>query len=123
MENDLPRSLWDETINIANYVLNRYLIRLIHKKTPYEMFKAKKPNISYVKAFGNKCFIHTNCEENLSEFNARSDEDIIFFIISLLVKHIVYTINAPSSLRNVFILYLVKLTMVFTVHFHLMSFS
>ena len=54
-ENDLPKSLWAEAIKTANYVLNRCLIRPILKKTPYELFKGKKPNVSYFKAFRSKC--------------------------------------------------------------------
>jgi len=46
-ENDLLKALSVEAVNTANYVINRYLIRLILKKTPYELFKDKKPNVSY----------------------------------------------------------------------------
>ena len=38
------------------YVLNRILIRPILKKTSYELYKGRKPNISYLKVFGCKCF-------------------------------------------------------------------
>ena len=75
-ESNLPSSFWAKAVNTANYVLNRCLIRLILKKTPYELFKGKKPNISYFHAFGCKCFIHNNGKDRLGKFDARSDEDI-----------------------------------------------
>ena len=57
-KNDLPKSLWAKAINTVNYVLNKCLIRFILKKTPYELFKDKKPSVSYFKTFGSKFFIH-----------------------------------------------------------------
>ena len=39
-------------------------------KTPYELWKNKKPNISYFKVFGSKCFI-LNTKDNLGKFDAK----------------------------------------------------
>ena len=57
-------------------MLNKALIRLIWKKTPYELFKEKKPNISYFKIFGCSCFILINGKDKLEKFDAKSDERI-----------------------------------------------
>ena len=38
------------------------------------MFKGKRPNISHLKPFGCKCFVHNNGKNNLGKFDARSDE-------------------------------------------------
>ena len=75
-ESNVSQHLWAEAVNTANYVLNRCLIRPILKRTPYELFKGKRPNISYFKPFGCKCFIHNNGKNNLGKFDARSDEGI-----------------------------------------------
>ena len=64
-----------EAVNTSCYVLNRILLRPILKKTPYELWKNKKPNISYFKAFGCKCFI-LNTKDNLGKFDAKSDVGI-----------------------------------------------
>ena len=56
----------------SSYVLNRVLLRPILKKIPYELWKNKKPNISYFKFFGSKCFI-LNIKDNLGKFDAKSD--------------------------------------------------
>ena len=63
-ENNFPKYFWAEAINTSCYVLNRILLRHILKKTPYELWKNKKPNISYFKVFGCKCFI-LNTKYNL----------------------------------------------------------
>ena len=70
-ENNLPKYFWVEEVNTSCYVLNRILLRPILKKTPYELWKNKKPNISYFKVFGCKCFI-LNTKDNLGKFDAKS---------------------------------------------------
>jgi len=42
-ESSLPTLFWAEEANTANYILNHYLIRVILKKTPYKIFKGRKP--------------------------------------------------------------------------------
>ena len=59
-ESSLTISFWTEALNTINYVLNRCLIRLILKKTPYELFKGRKSSIAYFRTFSCKCFIHNN---------------------------------------------------------------
>ena len=56
-ENSLPKYFCVETVNTACYVLNRVLIRPNLNKTPYELWKDRKPNIGYFKVFGCKCFV------------------------------------------------------------------
>ena len=45
---------------------------LIIKKTPYELWKGKKPNISYFHIFGSECFI-LNTNDKLSKFDPKSN--------------------------------------------------
>ena len=59
-ENSLPKYLWADVVNTACYVLNRGLIRPIFKKTPYELFKGRRPVLNHLKVFGCKCFILNN---------------------------------------------------------------
>ena len=58
------------------YVLNRVLIRPILKKTLYELFKGRKPNISHLKVFGCNCFILNNGKDNLDMFDSKAYEGI-----------------------------------------------
>jgi len=73
---DLPKYLWADAVSTTCYVLNRVLIWPILKKTPYELFKGRKPNISHLKVFGYKCFILNNGKNNLGKFDAKADEGI-----------------------------------------------
>ncbi|KAH9687354.1 Integrase catalytic domain-containing protein [Citrus sinensis] len=74
-ENSLPKYFWAEAVNTACYVLNRVLIRPHLNKTPYKLWKDKKPNIGYFKCFGCKCFI-LNTKDNLDKFDPKSDVGI-----------------------------------------------
>jgi len=75
-ENSLPMYFWADAVNIACYVLNRLLIRPILKKTPYEVFKGRRPVLSHLKVFGCKCFILNNGKESLGKFDAKADEGV-----------------------------------------------
>jgi len=46
-------------------------------KTPYELYKARKPNISHLRVFGCKCFVLNNGKDNLGKFDAKSSEGIL----------------------------------------------
>ncbi|KAH9779609.1 hypothetical protein KPL71_007757 [Citrus sinensis] len=74
-ENSLPKYFWAEAVNTACYVLNRVLIRPNLNKTPYELWKDRKPNIGYFKFFGYKCFV-LNTKDNLGKFDPKSDVGI-----------------------------------------------
>jgi transposase InsO family protein len=64
---DMPRTMldeyktsdrfWAEAINTACYTINCLYLHRILKKTSYELFTGKKPNVSYFRVFGSKCFI------------------------------------------------------------------
>ena len=71
----LPKQFWAEAVATACYVLNRVSIRPFTKLTPYELFHGRKPNISYFRVFGSKCFI-LNTGDQLEKFDPKSDEGI-----------------------------------------------
>jgi hypothetical protein len=48
---------WAEAVNTACYAINRLYLHRILKKTSYELHTGKKPNVSYFRVFGSKCFI------------------------------------------------------------------
>ena len=51
-KNDLLKYFWVDVVNTVCYVLNRVLLRSILNKTPYDLWKNNKPNITYFKVFG-----------------------------------------------------------------------
>jgi len=72
----LARNFWAEALNTSCYVINRCMIRPILNKTPYELFKGRKPNIMHLRIFGCKCYVHNNGKDTLGKFDPRSDEAI-----------------------------------------------
>lgn len=75
-ESSLPKYFWADAVNIACYVSNRVLIRPILLKTPYELYKGRKPNISHLHVFGCKCYVLNNGKDNLGKFDAKADQAI-----------------------------------------------
>ena len=75
LEYNLPSYFWVEAINTACYIQNRFNLRKGIKKMPFEIFYGKRPNVSYFRAFGCKCFI-LNTKDNLGKFDTKSDQAI-----------------------------------------------
>src|SRR3954470_22619925 len=55
------------------YIQNRISIRPILNKTPYELWKNRKPNISYFHPFGCVCFI-LNTKDYLGKFDSKAQK-------------------------------------------------
>ena len=75
-ENNLLKYFWREAINTACYVINRVTIRSLLSKTPYELYKGRKLNVSHLRSFCCKCFILNNGKHPISKMDAKSDEAI-----------------------------------------------
>ena len=75
-ENGLPKYFLAEVVNTTCYITNRALIRLLLKKTPYELYRGKKPNVEYFRAFGCRCFVLNNGKDHLGKFDSKADEGI-----------------------------------------------
>ena len=52
------------------------IIRSLLSKTPYELYKDRKPNVSHLRSFGYKCFILNNGKHSIGKIDAKSDETI-----------------------------------------------
>ena len=72
---DVARNLRGEAVNTACYTVNKVYFRPGTKKTPYELWKGRKPNVKYFMIFGSTCFILKD-KENVGKFDSRSDEGI-----------------------------------------------
>ena len=70
-----PKSFWGEAINTACHTLNRVYFRSDSKKTPYELWRGKKPVVKYFMIFGSDYYILRD-RENLEKFDARVIRDI-----------------------------------------------
>ena len=67
-----PYNFWAEAINTACHATNWLYLRKGLDKTPYEILSGHKPNVSYFKVFGCKCYIlkKGTC---LSKFKSKAD--------------------------------------------------
>jgi hypothetical protein len=74
-EHPSPKFLWAEAVNTACHVVNRVSLRSILNKTPYELWYGRRPNISYMKIFGCKCFI-LNESDKRDKLDPKSNEGV-----------------------------------------------
>lgn len=72
----ISQRFWAEAVNNACFTQNRTLINNHIYLTPYEIWKGSKPNISYFRIFGSKCFILDNGKNHLSAFETKSNTGI-----------------------------------------------
>ncbi|KAJ9547477.1 hypothetical protein OSB04_020020 [Centaurea solstitialis] len=75
-DSKLPITFWVEAVNTTCYVQNRTLVVKSQGKTPYEIFKKKKPFIGFFKPFGCPCTI-LNTKSYLGKFNSKSEEGFL----------------------------------------------
>ncbi|GJS09642.1 retrovirus-related pol polyprotein from transposon TNT 1-94 [Tanacetum coccineum] len=68
----LPKQSLGEAINAACYTQNRSIIVKRHRKTAYEVFRGRAPNINYFHVFGSPVHIH-NHRDHLGKFNEKAD--------------------------------------------------
>jgi hypothetical protein len=48
---------WTEVVNTVCHATNHLYLHKLVKKTPYELFTGNKPNASYFRVFGRKCYV------------------------------------------------------------------
>jgi hypothetical protein len=75
-EYDVSQSFWAEAINTACYYSNRLYCHPLMEKTPYELLNGRKPNISYFRVFGCKCYILKK-GTRLGKFDKKCDEGFL----------------------------------------------
>ena len=81
-ENSLPKYFWTEAMNTACFIINRVMIRPILNKTPYELWKERKPNISFFHSFGCKYYVLNNDKDNLGQTKLFSQDNYKQSILS-----------------------------------------
>ena len=75
MEYKSNYNFWAEAISTTCHATNRLYFRKGLEKTPYEILNGNKPNVSYFKVFGCKCYVLIK-DTRLSKFDARAQEGI-----------------------------------------------
>ena len=74
IEKNIAIKYWKEAINTAVHTLNRVQLKKDSFKTPYELWYGYKPNVSYLKVFGSKCYILK--ESRKGKIDVKGDEGI-----------------------------------------------
>ena len=74
--------------------------RLGTKKTPYELWKGRKPNVKYFRIFGSTYFILKD-RENVGKFDSRSDEGIFLEYSSTSKAYRVYNKRTKKVMETV----------------------
>ena len=74
IEKNIAIKYWKETISIAFHNLNRVQLKKYSNETPYELWYDCKPNVSYLKLFGSKCYILKGSRKD--KFDVKGDEGI-----------------------------------------------
>ena len=72
---NVAKDLWGEAVNTSCHIVNLVHFKLGTKKTPYELWKGRKPNVKYFRIFGSTYFILKD-RESVGKFDNRSDEGI-----------------------------------------------
>ena len=54
----VPKKFWSQGVLTATYLINRLPSRVLDFKSPYEVLKGRKLNLSQLKVFGCTCFVH-----------------------------------------------------------------
>ncbi|GJR52382.1 putative ribonuclease H-like domain-containing protein [Tanacetum coccineum] len=80
-----PLFLWAEAVATACHTQNRFVIRLRHGKTPYELLHDKLFDLSFFHVFGALCY-PTNDSENLCKLQPKADIDFDE-LITMASKH------------------------------------
>jgi transposase InsO family protein len=52
-----PERFWSKVVNTACHAINRLYLHHLLNKTSYELPTGNKPNVSYFRVFGSKCYI------------------------------------------------------------------
>jgi hypothetical protein len=68
-------SFWAEAVNTTCHAINRLYLHKHRHETAYELLTANKPNVSYFRVFGCKCFILNKKPKN-SKFAPKVDVGI-----------------------------------------------
>ena len=72
LDSKLPNKLWNYAVQTAAYTRNRCYSRRT-KKTPYELFTGKIPNISKLHKFGSTCFTY---KQEKGKLDSRCEQGI-----------------------------------------------
>lgn len=57
-ESKLSTEMWGEAVMAATYLTNRSFTSVLEDETPAELWYGEKPNVSNLRVFGCRCYVH-----------------------------------------------------------------
>lgn len=87
---DVLDSFWGKAINTTCHASNRLYCHQLLKKTPYELLKGRKPNVSSFRICGSKCYVLRN-GARLSKFESKYDEEFLLGYFSNIKAYRIYS--------------------------------
>ena len=97
---NLAKHFWAEAVNTSCYIANRAYLRPGTKKTPYELWKGKRPQVKYFRIFGSTCYILRD-REHLGKFDSRSDEGIFLGYSTTSRAYRVYNVRTKTMMESI----------------------
>ena len=85
---------------MACHTINRVYFQSGTKKTLYELWKGKKPNVSYFHVFGSVCYI-LNDIEHLGKFDSKSDDGVFLGYSMNNKAYRVYNMRTQTIIESV----------------------
>ncbi|GJV64231.1 ribonuclease H-like domain-containing protein [Tanacetum coccineum] len=73
-EGRLPLNIWDESVLIDVYLINRIPSSVLSGKSPYELIYKVEPNLSHLKTF--RCLCFSTMLNNSDKFSSRSENSV-----------------------------------------------
>ncbi|KAK1429889.1 hypothetical protein QVD17_12206 [Tagetes erecta] len=104
----IPITFWDEAIATACFVKNRTLLVQDKNKTSYELLFERKPNISYLKAFGCPVSI-LNLSDHLGKFESKSDDGFFLGYSSVSKAYRVFNSKTNTVIETIYVKFLENL--------------
>ena len=95
----MAKSFWREVVNIACHILNRVYFWPDTKKTPYELWRGKKPIVKYFRIFGSEFYILRD-RENLEKFSAKSYKGIFLGYFTSSKAYRVYNLRTKTVMES-----------------------
>ena len=95
----LSKRLWAEAISTACYIINRVFLRPNTSKTPYEIWKGKRPNVSHFHVFGCVCYVLRD-REHVGKFDAKSDVGVFLGYSNNSRAYRVYNMRTQTVMES-----------------------
>jgi len=76
-EAKVKRIFWPECVIAAAYLKNRILANTEEKKTPYEIFFKKKPNVRNLRLYGSKVFVRIPEQKRQSKWDKKAELGVL----------------------------------------------